>query len=307
MSRLYLITGFLGAGKTTFLRRFVHLFEGQKVRLIVNEFGREGMDGQLLKDLRAVMQEISGGSIFCSCRLDQFEAALEQCGADETILVEASGLSDPTGVRRLFLQTGRFPQIHYEGSICLVDAVRFPKLYETARTCVRQLAASDVAVINKADKASREQMEKTRAIIVGQRPDMPVVETVYGAFPEGFLDLIQERGARQTDMPLIADLSLRRMTVRLSECIGSYDLEMFIRMFAENTFRVKGFVATCDQGMVLVDCVGNTVSISPTAIEPPEEKTGILTILSGAKMPVYKAVREACRWYETFVLSVENG
>lgn len=305
MSQLYLITGFLGAGKTTFLRRFAQLFEGQKLRLIVNEFGREGVDGQLLEDLHAMMREISGGSIFCSCRLDQFEAALEQCGADETILVEASGLSDPTGVRRLFLQTERFPQIGYKGSICLIDAVRFPKLYETARTCVRQLAASDIAVINKADRASAEQMERTRSIIVGQRPDMPIVETVYGAIPEGFLDLIRKSSTQQADMPLIADLSLRRMTVRLSERMGSYDLEMFIRMFAENTFRVKGFIATCDKGMVLADCVGNTVSISPTEIAPPGERVGVLTILSGARMPVYKAVKEACRWYEAFVLSMD--
>ena len=53
MSRLYLVTGFLGAGKTTFLKRFLRLFAGQKIQLIVNEFGKEGVDGALLADLGA--------------------------------------------------------------------------------------------------------------------------------------------------------------------------------------------------------------------------------------------------------------
>ena len=130
MSKLYLITGFLGAGKTTFLKQFIALFAGQKIQLIINEFGQEGVDGTLLSHLDAYLQEISGGSVFCSCRLDQFENVLRG-SADlhpDVILVEASGLSDPTGVRRLFSQTDRFPHIEYQGAVCLVDAVRFPKL-----------------------------------------------------------------------------------------------------------------------------------------------------------------------------------
>ena len=61
MSRLYLITGFLGAGKTTFLKSFIRLFEGQRIQLIVNEFGREGVDGALLAELGAYLKEIAGG------------------------------------------------------------------------------------------------------------------------------------------------------------------------------------------------------------------------------------------------------
>ena len=73
---LYLITGFLGAGKTTFLKNFARQFAGRRLRLIINEFGRVGVDGTLLRELDAALDEISNGSIFCACRLDQFEAAL---------------------------------------------------------------------------------------------------------------------------------------------------------------------------------------------------------------------------------------
>lgn len=307
MSKLYLITGFLGAGKTTFLKNFIRLFAGQKIQLIVNEFGKEGVDGALLSDLGAYLDEIAGGSVFCSCRLDQFEKVLRQ-SADvnaDVILVEASGLSDPTGVRKLFAQTDRFPHIDYQGAVCLVDAVRFPKLYATARTCVKQLASSDVAVVNKIDRAKDGQREETLSLIRGQRPDMPVIETSFGVIDAGILEtLSRAQELPAGDMPLTADLTLRSLMITIAPTITPYSLQKFIEMFLEVTFRVKGFVQTSD-GMYLADCVGNVVNLTPYAGTVPEGKSGHLVVLSGAGMPVRKRVKEAVNWYLDDILSVE--
>ena len=307
MGKLYLITGFLGAGKTTFLKNFIRLFAGQKIQLIVNEFGKVGVDGPLLADLGVFMQEISGGSVFCSCRMDQFEKVLRESAEiqADVILVEASGLSDPTGVRKLFTQTGRFPHIDYMGGICLIDAVRFPKQYATARTCVRQLASSDVAVVNKVDRATAEQLAATLSLIQGQRPDMPLIQTSFGkAEPEILTLLAKAKALPEEDMPLTADLTLKRLNIHIAPSISAYDLQKFIEMFLENTFRVKGFIQTTD-GMRLVDCVGNVVSVEPYNSQLPAEKCGWLTVLSGAGMPVRKAVGEAVKWYPKHILSVE--
>lgn len=307
MSTLYLITGFLGAGKTTFLKNYIRLFAGQKIQLIVNEFGKEGVDGVLLSDLGAFLEEISGGSVFCSCRLDQFEKVLHQSEAlsPDVILVEASGLSDPTGVRKLFSQTGRFPWIDYRGAVCLVDAVRFPKLYATARTCQKQLASSDVAVINKSDCASPEQMAETLALIKGQRPDMPLIQTSFGQVGGEILGLLEEaRTNPAADMPLTADLTLRKLMVQVSPDITPYELRKMIEMFAEDTFRVKGFVQTTE-GIFLADCVGNVVSVERWDKEIAESHVGWLNVLSGAGMPVRKAVEEASRWYPGKILALE--
>ena len=308
MSRLYLITGFLGAGKTTLMKHFIRLFAGQKIQLIVNEFGKEGVDGVLLSELDACLQEISGGSVFCSCRLDQFEKVLRESQSvhADVILVEASGLSDPTGVRKLFGQTERFPHITYMGGICLIDAVRFPKLYATARVCIKQLAASEVAVVNKTDCASAEQLAETMACIRGQRPDMPIVQTSFGQVDTDLLNKIADaQKLPKQDMPLTADLTLKKLNIHLSSAISAYELQKFIEMFLEDTFRVKGLIATRDQGIVLVDCVGNVVSIKPYSSAVQQEKTGWLTVLSGAGMPVRKAVHEAQKWYENYILSIE--
>jgi len=304
-----LITGFLGAGKTTFLKNFITLFTGKRIQLIVNEFGREGVDGTLLSELGAFLQEISGGSVFCSCRLDQFETVLRR-SADlnaDVILVEASGLSDPTGVRRLFSQTDRFPHIEYQGAVCLIDAVRFPKIYATARSCVKQLAASDIAVVNKVDAATPEQLSATLELIMGQRPEMPILQTSYGQVKDTILDDIAAASTladTKEDMPLTADLTLRKLTLTIAPNITPYDLQKLIEMFSEVTFRIKGFVNT-SEGLYIADCVGNVVSLAPYSGKVPAEKQGILTVLSGSGMPLRSRVKEAAVWYPNFILSIE--
>ena len=307
MSKLYLITGFLGAGKTTFLKRFIRFFPGQKIQLIINEFGKEGVDGILLQEMNALLHEISGGSVFCSCRMDQFEKILTETAElqPDVIVVEASGLSDPTGVRKLFQQSGRFPHIDYQGALCLVDGVRFPKIYATVRTALKQLAASDVALINKADLATHAQMAETLALIRGQRPEMPLLQISHGAAPEDLMEILARASELPgEDMPLTADLTLKKALIRLRPGIPAYDLEKLIEMFLEVTFRVKGFAET-QEGLQLVDCVGNVVNCRPFQGDVPPEKRNFLVALAGAGMNLRSRVKEAAAWYPGWVESFE--
>ncbi len=302
-----MITGFLGAGKTTFLKNFIRLFAGQKIQLIVNEFGKEGVDGALLSDLGAFLEEISGGSVFCSCRLDQFEKVLHQSEElhPDIILVEASGLSDPTGVRKLFAQTDRFPNIDYQGAVCLVDAVRFPKIYATARTSVKQLASSDLALVNKVDRASDSELADTLALIQGQRPDIPIIQTSFGVVePDILQQLAQAHATPEKEMPLTADLTLRRIMVAIAPTISPYDLQKCIEMFAEDTFRVKGFIETTE-GLCLADCVGNVVSVRPwDGPEVPKDRIGWLNVLSGTGMPIRKSLENTRKWYNAYLTKI---
>jgi len=182
---LYLITGFLGAGKTTFLKNFARQFAGRRLRLIINEFGRAGVDGTLLRELDAALDEISNGSIFCACRLDQFEAALEQAAADapDVVLVEASGLADPTNVRRVLAQ---FPAVSYQGSVCVADAARLEKVFSTARACPRQLAVSSLVLLNKTDLATEAQCAEAKALILRANPAARIRRSSDGSSRNGF-------------------------------------------------------------------------------------------------------------------------
>ena len=198
MSRLYLITGFLGAGKTTFLKQFVQMFKEQRMHIIVNEFGREGIDGELMREMGIALDEINNGSIFCSCRLDKFwevlTHTLEQ--SPDVILVEASGLSDPTNVKKILNQKEKYPifsQIEYMGCICLVDGRQFLKVYETASVVKKQLNVSNLVLLNKMDLVSREEADRVKQVLKEHRPDLPVFETDHGRFRKSGLKCFLRR------------------------------------------------------------------------------------------------------------------
>lgn len=179
MSRLYLITGFLGAGKTTFLKQFMKQFSSERMHIIVNEFGKEGIDGELLSELGIALDEINNGSIFCSCRLDKFENVLQQVLQEkpDVIIVEASGLSDPTNVKKILNQREKFPGLEYMGCVCLLDARQFPKVYETAVVVKKQIQVSDLLLLNN---VKTEEIEQIQKILKAHRPDLPLHMTSYG-------------------------------------------------------------------------------------------------------------------------------
>lgn len=297
MTKLYLITGFLGAGKTTFLHKFTGLFPDRKIALVINEFGAEGVDGALLQDLKIELTEINNGSIFCACKLEQFEGAIRrimEINRPELIFVEASGLSDPTAVRGIF-PPGAFPDLEYAGAICLVDAVRFHKVYQTARVCRMQLAISDMVLINKTDLAAQEQIDSIAAIALAQKPARPVHGTVFGEFDVRWLEEMERpREGGESAEGHIRDINLQKLTLTVSG-FDKKSLTSFLRMFAEDTYRIKGFVEL-DGEICVVDCVGPLVEVRPFAGEPPE--LGKLVVLFGHGLPARKGIREAISWFQ---------
>jgi hypothetical protein len=148
-------------------------------------------------------------------------------------------------------------------------------------------------------------LEQTLSLIRAQRPDMPILQTTFGAIDETILDTLDRvRALPGGDMQLTADLTLRKLLITVSPAITPYALQKFIEMFLEVTFRVKGFVQT-SEGLYLADCVGNVVSLAPYHGAVPAEKCGHLVVLSGAGMPVKKRVKEAVAWYPDSILAIE--
>ncbi len=306
MTKLYLITGFLGAGKTTFLHQFVRLFPDDRLGLLINEFGKQGVDGVLLADLGITMTEIDNGSIFCACKIEQFEDALIalQEKALDYIFVEASGLSDPTAVGSILAQREKFPDIEYVGAICLVDGVRFQKVYQTARVCRMQLAISDLVLINKADLATREQMDAITAVVKAQKPSRPVFETTFGHVERGWLAAMEQQPFIPDDQaPAIhtKDITLQKLTLTV-DGFNQKDLVSFLRMFAEDTYRIKGIVAL-PEGVFVADCVGPLVELRPFSGSAPEDNK--LVVLYGNGLPARRGVKEAMGWFPSCTVEIE--
>lgn len=288
MTDFFLITGFLGAGKTSLLKSLLPQFRGQKIRLIINEFGKTGLDGALMRDLGADVAEIVNGSIFCVCRLNEFEQALQEAISDapDVIFVETSGLSDPGAIRKILSGYEQANLLRYRGAICLVDAPRFEKLVTTARSCRKQLAVADLVLINKCDLVSEEACARTEqllhSICLAQS-----VRTTYGTITPDQLAMLSP-GDHAADLDQRPDLTLQKETLLISPKSTSDQVVQMLKIVAEDTYRIKGFLSVSD-GTFLVDCVGTDVRVSRYA--GISESENCLVLLAGEGMPLRKTLR----------------
>ncbi len=294
MSDFYLITGFLGAGKTTFLKNFIKQFASKKVYLIINEFGKEGVDGALLKEIGAVLEEVTNGSVFCSCRLDKFEAVLNDAVLQkpDVIITEASGLSDPTNVKKVL---GGFKDINYKGSICLADALRLNKVFETATVVRRQLAVSSLVVINKTDQATPSQIEQTKKIISEVNMAANVTLTQFGAFQKEWFSFVSP----DIDVEMLSsakDITLQSITLSISPNMDKKSFESLLNMLCDSTYRIKGLL-TLNGEKFIADCVGPDVKVSSWH----GETNNNVVLLAGKGMALRHAVKKAKEWYPGFI------
>ena len=283
-NRLVLLTGFLGAGKTTFLNHILKEFEGTKVGLIVNEFSNTGVDGALIrKDIPGTtMVELNNGSIFCACIKDSFTDSLVEMGSRdlEYVFVEASGLADPSSITSTLDQIRDLRGViyYYQGAICLVDALQFPRHSRVLVSLQRQVTYSRAAVLNKTvlvdDKGLADCVEAIHAI----RPDIPIYPTTFAQVSlREILDapmaaLPEARESTNT----VATRPVTR-TLVTKEPVEKEKLQAFLEEIAPYTYRVKGFVRTTE-GPMEVSMVGTICRMEPWG--EPVEKTELVIIAS---------------------------
>lgn len=186
-TRVYLITGFLGSGKTTFLNRIINGFpKDKKLTILVNEFGEIGVDGTLVEGDAIDMMEISKGSIFCVCVKTDFIKGLYELNTKvqpDVLIIESTGVANPSDLKKdlkLPIFNDRF---HFMEQFCLLDAMHFLDAYGVYASIEKQIASSTAFIINKTDLAPRERIEETKDVVRQFHPDPIFYEAVYADIP----------------------------------------------------------------------------------------------------------------------------
>jgi len=224
------VTGFLGAGKTTLIRHMLQNAQGKRIALIINEFGDLGVDGDILKGCGVEtctaddIVELSNGCICCTVA-DDFIPTMEQLLARDPqpdhIVIETSGLALPQPLIRAFNWPGISTKVTVDGVITVVDgravhdgqfahnvaAVDAQRAqdenldHETplSELFEDQIAAADMIVINKSDLLEPAEVEALLARLKSEsRIGVQVVKASMGALPVDVL-LGQGIGA-ETDL-----------------------------------------------------------------------------------------------------------
>ncbi len=284
MSKLVLLTGFLGAGKTTFLNHVLKEFSQEKVGLVVNEFSGTGVDGALIRhDIPGTeMVELNNGSIFCACIKDSFVdslIALASKGLDY-VFVEASGLADPSSISSILeqLRTLSGVSYDYDGSVCLVDALHFPKYLKLLVALGRQVEYSRAVIINKTDLVDTTQLSALEDIIKALNPSAAIYRTTYAqislkeilAKDQSKLAAPQESSNTQASRPVT-------VTLTTDEPVALVNLHCFLDAIAPFTYRVKGFCVT-EEGVKNISMVGEVCEVSDW--KEPVERTELVIISS---------------------------
>lgn len=192
MTKVNLITGFLGSGKTTTLRYLLaHKPEQEKWAILVNEFGEIGIDGALLADSGAVLKEIPGGCMCCVNGLPMqvgLNMLLQQSQPDR-LLIEPTGLGHPKQILTLLTSQTYQAWLTLQASLCLLDARQLAEDKYTANENFRdQLACADIIVANKQDTYSTQDRQNLTAWCEQYAGDRPVILTQQGDITPALLD-----------------------------------------------------------------------------------------------------------------------
>jgi G3E family GTPase len=157
------VTGFLGAGKTTLIRRFLKSPEGQGTAVIVNEFGAVGIDDALVREATETTVLLGNGCLCCITRTD-LQVALRRLVFDRErgtappfarVLIETSGLADPAPILQTF-STDRAlgGEFHIDVVLAVVDAVNGEAALADAAEARKQVILADRLIISKTDLAT---------------------------------------------------------------------------------------------------------------------------------------------------------
>lgn len=288
MKKLILITGFLGAGKTTFVNHFFRLFPEAKIAVIINEYGKVGIDGALMSQKGYHVEEISQGSIFCVCRSDRFMEVLAQASQSdaEVILVETSGLSNPANIGDLLTQVKAVSGIEfdYRGCITLVDARNFHKVLSTAVAVPDQVRQASLVVINKIDLVSADEIETLKHVILQLNPDCGIVCTRQAGIEREAL--LQMKPLDRTVQGTREDITSAALAIPGDQFHSLKELNALLEDLKKYIYRCKGYA---DIGMKHYFVDGTMEHIEVT--EVPEALSPKIVFLYHSANPVKRIIK----------------
>lgn len=180
-----IITGFLGAGKTSLLNQIIAKHPEKKLAIIENEFGETSIDGGLIKAASDAIFELNNGCICCSLGEDflhTLETLLGSSYEFDYLLVETTGIADPSGIVDAFISGDTIQQrFRIDSVVCVADAVNMEDLLDERPEVRKQLALADLVLLNKTDCVNTESISKLSETIRGINPMARIVPTSFGA------------------------------------------------------------------------------------------------------------------------------
>lgn len=275
------VTGFLGSGKTTLLARALRTPEMEKTAVLVNEFGKVGLDHHLLETVEENTVLLGGGCVCCSTREDLVKGLSDllnkrdrqNVDTFERVVIETTGLADPAPIAFTIL-THPLLQHHFyiENVVVTVDAVNGQLHFDNQEESTKQVAIADKIVITKVDIATPKQLEELRQRINGINPTAEVITSEHGKVDPSFLlHPVEFTKIKQLqNVPLDSTSHVnptRSISISFEQPLDwttfGLWLSMLLHARGEEILRVKGMLNVDEKGPILLNGVQHI-------IHPPE-------------------------------------
>ena len=181
MTKIDVFSGFLGAGKTTLIKKLLkEAMDGSKTVLIENEFGEIGIDGGFLKEAGIEIKEMNSGCICCSL-VGDFGASLKEVietYAPERILIEPSGVGKLSDVLKAVENVASDLDVQVNSAVAVVDASK-AKMYikNFGEFFINQIAFAGTVILSRTDKVSQEKLNECAALVREHNEKATIITT----------------------------------------------------------------------------------------------------------------------------------
>ena len=199
MTKVDIISGFLGAGKTTFIKKLIEeVFPGEKLVLIENEFGEIGIDGGFLKDAGVEITEMNSGCICCTL-VGDFSKALQKVLTEyqpDRVIIEPSGVGKLSDVVKAIEGVKEEADIEIDGRITVVDGKK-AKIYmkNFGEFFENQVEHASTIVISRTQMMKDEKIEECVHILREKNPDAAIISTPWEELGKEAVQRALEHGA----------------------------------------------------------------------------------------------------------------
>ena len=261
MLSICLVTGFLGTGKTTFLKNIVARNRDRKIVYLINEFSAHDIDGAIVSAENPNVVSIPGGSIFCKCLVTEFIGQLSKIvtahsesspyleGQDsevgrtvpvsriEGIVIEASGMANPKVIEQMLVETKLDEHFRLATILSVIDPNSFLKLRHTLPNILAQIEAADMVLINKTDCNPPEKTSEAEQAILEINPAAERIQTVQCDVD---VDLFSEHAPRGLHGEYAKCRDPNYETFVTETAFDGDALEKFVLEHTDDIYRVKG-------------------------------------------------------------------
>ena len=206
---ILLVTGFLGAGKTTVVNHLLAHAEGRRIAAVVNDFGAINIDAELIEGASDSVVSLANGCICCTLEGDLLRTLANLLRRDprpEFIVIETSGVADPADIVRNLMDPVIWQEAPLETVLCVLDATTPAAKLADDALLRSQLRAADVVAFSKGDLADAAARTPLRDAVRALHPAAVTVDALNGEVPTALvfpldLDRARARARSRRDGP----------------------------------------------------------------------------------------------------------